>query len=88
VKDGFTKAEVEGARSGILQQRLQNRSQDGVLAAGWTSFLHLNRTYAWSRAFEDKLKALTPAQVNAAFRKAVDLNKLNVVVAGDAAKAK
>jgi len=88
VKDGFTKAEVEGARSGILQQRLQNRSQDGVLAAGWTSFLYLNRTYAWSQAFEDKLKALTPAQVNAAFRKAVDLNKLNVVVAGDGKKAK
>lgn len=88
VKDGFTKAEVEGARSGILQQRLQNRSQDNVLAAGWTSFLYLNRTYAWSKAFEDKLKALTPAQVNAAFRKAVDLNKLNVVVAGDLAKAK
>jgi zinc protease len=88
VKDGFTRAEVEGARSGILQQRLQNRSQDGVLAAGWTSFLHLNRTYAWSQAFEDKLKALTPAQVNAAFRKAVDLNKLNVVVAGDVKKAK
>jgi zinc protease len=88
LKDGFTKAEIDGARSGILQQRLQNRSQDGVLAAGWTSFLYLNRTYAWSKAFEDKLKALTPAQVNAAFRKAVDLNKLNVVVAGDAAKAR
>ncbi|MBY0242094.1 MAG: insulinase family protein [Burkholderiaceae bacterium] len=88
VKDGFSKAEVDGARSGILQQRLQNRSQDAVLAGGWTSFLHLNRTYAWSQAFEDKLKALTPAQVNAAFRKAVDLNRLNVVVAGDAAKAK
>lgn len=88
LKDGFTKAEVDGARSGILQQRLQNRSQDGVLAAGWTTFLYLNRTYAWSKAFEDKLKALTPAQVNAAFRKAVDLNKLNVVLAGDGKKAK
>jgi zinc protease len=88
LKDGFTKAEVDGARSGMLQQRLQNRAQDNVLASGWTSLLYRNQTYAWSRAFEDKLKALTPAQVNAAFRKAVDLNKLNVVMAGDASKAR
>ncbi|MYN08125.1 M16 family metallopeptidase [Pseudoduganella aquatica] len=88
LKDGFTAAEVAGAKSGMLQQRIQNRSQDNVLAGGWANFLYLNRTYAWSQAYEDKLKALTPAQVNAAFRKAVDLNKLSVVVAGDQAKAK
>ncbi|SFU68943.1 M16 family metallopeptidase [Pseudoduganella namucuonensis] len=88
LKDGFTPAEVAGAKSGMLQQRIQNRSQDGILASGWANFLHLNRTYAWSRAFEDKLKALTAAQVNAAFRKAVDLGKLSVVTAGDASKAK
>jgi zinc protease len=88
LKDGFTAAEVAGAKSGMLQQRIQNRSQDNVLAGGWANFLYLNRTYAWSQAFEDKLKALTPAQVNAAFRKAVDLDKLSVVVAGDQAKAK
>jgi len=88
LKDGFTAAEVAGAKSGMLQQRIQNRSQDNVLAGGWANFLYLNRTYAWSQAYEDKLKALTPAQVNAAFRKAVDLNKLSVVIAGDQAKAK
>ena len=88
LKDGFTAAEVAGAKSGMLQQRIQNRSQDNVLAGGWANFLYLNRTYAWSQAYEDKLKALTPAQVNAAFRKAVDLNKLSVVVAGDQAKAR
>ncbi|KQW88558.1 pseudouridine synthase [Massilia sp. Root418] len=88
LKDGFTAAEVAGARSGMLQQRIQNRSQDNVLAGGWANFLYLNRTYAWSQAYEDKLKALTPAQVNAAFRKAVDISKLSVVVAGDQAKVK
>ena len=59
-----------------------------MLAGGWANFLYLNRTYAWSQAYEDKLKALTPAQVNAAFRKAVDPAKLSVVIAGDEAKAK
>ncbi|WP_296001833.1 pitrilysin family protein [Rugamonas sp.] len=88
VKDGFTAAEVAGAKSGLLQQRVQNRSKDGVLAAGWSKNLFLGRSYAWSQGFEDKLKAATVAQVNAAFRKMVDPAKLSVVMAGDEAKAK
>jgi zinc protease len=88
VKAGFTAAELAGAKSGLLQQRIQNRSKDEVLAAGWTRNLYLNRTYSWSKEYEDKLKAATLAQVNAAFRKAVDPAKLTVVVAGDESKAK
>jgi zinc protease len=88
VKEGFTAAELAGAKSGLLQQRIQNRSKDAVLAAGWTRNLYLNRTYSWSKEYEDKLKAATLAQVNAAFRKAVDPAKLTVVVAGDESKAK
>lgn len=88
LKDGFTAAEVAGAKSGILQQRIQNRSQDGIVASGWANYLDLGRTFAWSQQYEDKLKAVTPAQVNAAFRKAIDPAKLSVVMAGDEAKAK
>jgi zinc protease len=88
VKEGFTAAELAGAKSGLLQQRIQNRSKDAVVAAGWTRNLYLNRTYSWSKEYEDKLRAATLAQVNAAFRKAVDPAKLTVVVAGDEAKAK
>ncbi len=88
VKSGFTPAEVAGAKSGLLQQRLQNRSQDGVVAGAWTNFLNLDRTFMWSKEHEDKLKALTVEQVNAAFRKHVDPAKLVVVVAGDEAKMK
>ncbi|HEX8405871.1 MAG TPA: pitrilysin family protein [Duganella sp.] len=88
VKDGFTAAELAGAKSGLLQQRIQNRTKDDVLAAGWTRNLYLNRTYSWSKQYEDKLRGATLAQVNAAFRKAVDPAKLTVVVAGDQAKVK
>nr|WP_233410838.1 pitrilysin family protein [Rugamonas sp. CCM 8940] len=88
LKDGFTAAEVAGAKSGMLQQRVQSRSKDGVLAAGWTRNLLLGRTYSFSQQFEDKLKALTPEQVNAAFRKAIDAGRISVVLAGDEAKAK
>ena len=51
---------------------MQNRSKDNVLAAGWTRNLYMNRTYSWSKEYEDKLKVATLAQVNAAFRKAID----------------
>ena len=87
VKDGFTGAELAGAKSGLMQQRQQTRSDDGALAAGWTSYLYRDRTYEWSRQFEAKLMAVTLPQLNAAFRKAIDPSKLSVVMAGDQQKA-
>ncbi|GGY06200.1 insulinase family protein [Massilia dura] len=88
LKEGFTAAEVAGAKSGLLQQRLQNRSRDGVVASAWSNYLYLDRTFEWSKQHEQKLQALTLEQVNAAFRKHVDPAKLVVVVAGDESKAK
>ncbi len=82
VKNGFTAQELAGAKTGLLQERLQNRSQDSILASGWVNYLHLDRTYAWSEQFERKLAAVTLAQVNAAFRQAIDPAKLSVVTAG------
>jgi zinc protease len=83
LKDGFTDAEIASAKSGLLQTRVQNRAQDGTLASAWVSLLHLGRTFQWSKDFEAKLVALTPAQVSAAFRKYIDPKKLTVVTAGD-----
>jgi zinc protease len=88
VKDGFTAAELAGAKSGLMQQRQQTRSDDGAVAAGWTSYLYRDRTYEWSRQFEAKLMAVTLPQLNAAFRKAIDPAKLSVVMAGDQEKMK
>jgi len=87
VKDGFTAAELADARSGLMQQRLQNRANDAVLASGWTGFLYRGRSYEWSAAFERKLMAVTLAQLNAAFRKAIDPARVSVVLAGDKSKA-
>jgi zinc protease len=88
LKDGFTAAELAGAKSGLMQQRIQTRTDDGALAAGWTSYLYRGRTFDWSAEFERRLMAVTPAQLNAAFRKALDPAKLSVVMAGDQSKAK
>ncbi len=82
LKDGFTAEELANAKSGIMQQRLQNRAQDGTLAGAWTSLLHLGRTFAFSKAFEDKLAALTVDDVNAALRKHIDPSKVTIVKAG------
>jgi zinc protease len=86
LKDGFTADEVARAKSGLLQQRVQTRAQDNALASAWTSYLYLDRTFAWSKAFENKITALTVEQVNAAFRKAIDPLKMTVVMAGDESK--
>ena len=87
VEKGFTDEELARAKSGLLQQRLQNRAQDAVLASGWANFLHLNQTFAWSAQFEQKLAAVTLPELNAAFRKAIDPAALSIVTAGDRKKA-
>lgn len=88
LKDGFTAAELAGAKSGLMQQRIQTRADDGALAAGWTSYLYRGRTFEWSAEFERRLMAVTLPQLNAAFRKTLDPAKLSVVMAGDQSKAK
>ncbi len=86
ITKGFTADEVKSAKSGALQQRLQGRAQDGSLASGWVGNLFYGRTYAKSQEFEDKLAALTPEQVSAAFRKYIVPTKLTIIKAGDFAK--
>jgi len=83
LRDGFTDAEVASAKSGLLQTRVQNRSQDGVLAGGWVGNMHLGRTFQWSKELEAKISALTAADVTAAMRKYIDPKKMTVVKAGD-----
>jgi zinc protease len=86
LKDGFTDAEVANAKSGILQTRASTRAQDAAVAAGWVNYMHLGRTFAWSKQLEEKITALTPAQISAALRKYVDPAKVTVVKAGDFTK--
>ena len=85
-KEGFTAAEVDDAKKGLLQSRLLNRSQDPVVAGAWVSNLDLGRSFAFSKQFEERLRAVTPEQVNAAFRKYIDPEKMTFVIAGDAKK--
>lgn len=87
-RDGFTAAEVSEAKKGILEARAVARSQDSAVAGNWLSFLDLDRDWQFSKDFEEKVMALTPEQVNAAFRKYIDPEQLTLVVAADASKAR
>ena len=86
LKEGFSAEELARAQSGLKQQAVQARSQDASVAKNWTNYQYLQRTFAWSQALEEKIGALTVAQVNETFRKMIDPSKLTVVMAGDAAK--
>jgi zinc protease len=86
LKDGFTQKEVDDARNGLLQERLITRSEDGAVAGGWVGLMDAGRTFAFSKQLEDRIRALTPADVIAAVRRHIDPAKLTVVVAGDAKK--
>ncbi|ODV12670.1 MAG: zinc protease, partial [Rubrivivax sp. SCN 70-15] len=72
LKDGFTQAELDSARAGLLSLRRQSRAQDGVVAAQLLQNLYLGRSFALSQRVDDAIAALTLEQVDAAFRKYVD----------------
>jgi zinc protease len=86
LKDGFTAKEVEDARNGLLQERLLARANDANLASAWVALLDADRTFAFSKRLEERLRTLTPADLLAAVRRHIDPAKMTVVVAGDAKK--
>ncbi|MEK6281514.1 MAG: pitrilysin family protein [Acidobacteriota bacterium] len=86
LKDGFTEAEVEAAKSGYLQSRQVSRAQDNELAGRLNNYLFLGRTLKWDADLDTKLKALTPEQINAAMRRHIDPTKITIIKSGDFAK--
>jgi zinc protease len=87
IDDGFTEEEIAAAKSGWLQSRQVSRGQDGELATKLAANAFWGRTLEWDASIDAKVKALTAADVNAAFRKYIDPAKISVLKAGDFAKA-
>ncbi|MFZ5636153.1 MAG: M16 family metallopeptidase [Pseudomonadota bacterium] len=87
VRDGITEAELKSAINDILTRRQQDRANDGSVAGSLARNLYMNRTMAWTEAFEAKFRALTVEDVNAAIRKHIRPEKISVFAAGDFAKA-
>lgn len=83
LKDGFTEAELKDAKSGYLQSRSKNRTNDDYLVGRLNDYLNLNRSMLWDSNLEKAVENLTVSQVNAAVKKWIDPSKLIMVQAGD-----
>ncbi len=88
LKQGFTTDELAKAKSGLLQKRVQGRSSDGALAGAWTDYLYLSRDWNWAQQYDEKVKALTLEQVNQAWQRYIQPEKLSIFIALDEKKAK
>jgi len=80
---GFPEAEFEAAKKGLLEARRVQRGQDSALASRLSNYLYLGRTFAWDVDLETRLGLLTPAQVQDALRRHIDLKRLSILKAGD-----
>jgi zinc protease len=83
VKDGFSADEVASMKKAYLDSRSLARAQDAGLLNQLAQHEQLGRTMQWDAQLEKKIEALTPEQINAAFRKHIDPAALSIVKAGD-----
>lgn len=90
VAEGYTQEELDAAKSGWLQNRSVNRSEDGSLVGTLSSHLFFDRTMQYDADLEAQVESLTLDQVNGAVAKYFDYSKLVAAKAGDfeGAKAK
>jgi len=88
LKDGFTAEEVADAKKSVLDSLLAGRTTDGALLSLIATDEQLDRPLKWNADLEARIAALTPAQINAAFRKHIDPAAISIVKAGDFKAAK
>ncbi|MEO1257511.1 MAG: pitrilysin family protein [Bacteroidota bacterium] len=81
--DGFTKEELDAAKSGYIQNRGMSRSDDRSMSGTLNSYLQLDRDMMWDAKLEEKIQGLSVEEVNKAMQKYIDIDKLIIVKAGD-----
>ncbi len=82
-KDGFTQDELQKSVASWLQQNKTILGLNSALANILRTYLRDGRDLDEFTAFEEKIKALDLASVNAALRKYFDESKLTLIYAGD-----
>jgi len=88
IESGFTADELSAAKTGWLQARRVERSQDSRLSQRLARNEYLGRRMAWYGDLETKVAALTPQQVHEAFKRNILPDKLTWIQAGDFTGAK
>jgi zinc protease len=87
LKDGFTADEVEKAKKTWLDQRSVERADEGSIGGQLIGRERWGRTLLWDAKLETAVAALTPQQVNEAFKRHVDPAAISIVKGGDFKKA-
>jgi len=87
LEKGYTDAEVAAAKKSWMQSRQVSRANDTELVGRMAGQRYIGRTMAFDQQLEDKVAALTPAQILAAMKKHLDVSQLSIYKAGDFAKA-
>ncbi|HEY4360472.1 MAG TPA: pitrilysin family protein [Bryobacteraceae bacterium] len=83
LQSGFNADEVATAKKAYRDARLVSRSQDSALLTLLASQEQLGRTLNWDAEMDQKIQALTPAQISDAFRRHVDASEVSIVKSGD-----
>jgi len=83
LKDGFTQDELDKAKKTWLDAQAVRRADESNIGGQLQSFERWHRTFEWEAKLEAQVAALTLEQVNAAFRKYADPEKLVIVKGGD-----
>ncbi len=87
LKDGFSDDEVAAAKKTYLEERALGRSQDAGLARVLAQNAQFDWTMTREAELEQKVSALTTAQLNAAVKKYLDPAAISYFKAGDFKKA-
>ncbi|HXD05598.1 MAG TPA: pitrilysin family protein, partial [Burkholderiaceae bacterium] len=83
LKDGFTSAELDEAKQGLINARRLQRAQDERLAGALAYNLYLKRDFSLAQRVDSAIQALTLDQVNAAARKYLKPAQFVTVYGGD-----
>ncbi len=83
LKDGFTAAEIEEAKSGLLNARRLALAQDGFVAGEAQALMHLGRRFDFFQGNNERIAAVTLEQANAAWRKYLDADAVSIAWGGD-----
>jgi zinc protease len=87
LKDGFTADEIDKAKKAWLDQRSVGRAEEGSVAGILGARERWGRTLQYDEKIEAAVAALTPQQVNDAFKRHVDPATVTIVKGGDFKKA-
>jgi zinc protease len=85
---GFSADEVQKAKDAWLEQRKSARAEDAGVASRHVALMHAGRTFAFTQALDEKVAALKPEALSAAFKKYIAVEQMTFIRALDESKVK